>query len=146
MSTPNLHAMAHGHVPGYLPGPDGGDPLFAVMAVFTIVLIMGIGALYFTLHALPEKMAHTDNHMQFQLIGILTVLALFTHNNLFWVAAIVIAAFRIPDFLTPIQSIAGSLKLLERRGATDEQALGRRADTAVDGPDAPPAATRPEEG
>lgn len=113
MNNPDLHHMAHGHVPGYLPGADGSDPLFTVMAVFTIVLIMGIGALYFTLHALPEKMAHTDNHMQFQLIGILSVMALFTHNNLFWVAAIVIAAFRMPDFLTPIQSIAKSLKRLE---------------------------------
>jgi len=115
MSTPNAHPMASGHVPVYLPGPDGSDPLFTFMAVFTILLILGIGALYFTLHALPEKMAHSDNHTQFQVIGILALLALFTHNNIFWVAALLLAAFRVPDFLTPIQSIAASLEELKQR-------------------------------
>lgn len=144
MSNPDLHHMAHGHVPGYLPGADGSDPLFAVMAVFTIVLIMGIGALYFTLHALPEKMAHTDNHMQFQLIGILSVMALFTHNNLFWVAAIVIAAFRMPDFLTPIQSIAGSLKRLETSEIKTEETTALAASEKVSAPN--PAKHQAEEG
>nr|WP_122074065.1 hypothetical protein [Pseudophaeobacter sp. EL27] len=144
LSNPDLHHMAHGHVPGYLPGADGSDPLFTVMAVFTIVLIMGIGALYFTLHALPEKMAHTDNHMQFQLIGILSVMALFTHNNLFWVAAIVIAAFRMPDFLTPIQSIAGSLKRLEPNEIGPEEVPVPTVSEKVSSPD--PAKPQAEEG
>ncbi|MEW2912431.1 hypothetical protein [Leisingera sp. JC11] len=115
MSASNAHPMASGHVPAYLPGPDGSDPLFTFMAVTTILLILGIGALYLTLHAIPEKMAHTDNHTQFQVIGILALLALFTHNNLFWVAALLLAAFRMPDFLTPIQSIAASLEELKQR-------------------------------
>lgn len=111
METAQVHPMATGHIPWYLPGPDGSDPMFTFMAAFTILLIILIGGLYFRLHALPEQMAHTGNHTQFQVVGILALLALFTHNNIFWVAALLLAAFRMPDFLTPIQSIADSLKL-----------------------------------
>ena len=118
MSTPNAHPMASGHVPVYLPGPDGSDPLFTFMAVFTILLILGIGALYFTLHALPEKMGHHANHSQMQIIGILALLALFTHNNAFWVIALLVAAFRPPDFLTPLKSISRSLDRLSRGAVT----------------------------
>jgi hypothetical protein len=39
-------------------------------------------------------------------------LALFTHNNLFWVAALILALLKLPDFLTPINSISESLKKL----------------------------------
>ncbi len=111
MDTNNLNPMATGHIPSYLPGPDGSDPLFMGIAIFTVVLIVAIGGLYFRLHALPEQMAHHGNHTQFQVVGILALLALFTHNNIFWVAALLLAAFRMPDFLTPLESIADSLRL-----------------------------------
>ncbi len=115
MDNSALHSMATGHVPGYLPAADGSDPLFTVVAVFTIGLIVAIGGLYFTLHAMPERMAHHGNHTQFQVIGILALLALFTHNNIFWVVALLLAAFRMPDFLTPLNSIASSLEALKNR-------------------------------
>lgn len=119
MDTPALHPMATGYIPGYFPGADGSDPLFTVVAIFTISLIIIIGSLYFTLHAIPEQMAHDGNHTQFQVIGILALLALFTHNNIFWVIALLLAAFRMPDFLTPLQSIAASLK--DMKPAKQEQ-------------------------
>lgn len=112
MASELQNPLAPAHVPSYLANPDGSDPLFVVVAIFTIALIIGIGALYLTLHSLPERMAHNGNHTQFQMIGILAVLALFTHNNLFWVIAILIAAFRMPDFLTPLRSIAQSLRAM----------------------------------
>jgi len=106
--------MATGHIPGFLPGADGSDPLFSGMVVFTIILVLFIGSFYFRLHAIPEHMAHSDNHAQMQVIGILCLLALFTHNNMFWVVALLVAAFRMPDFLSPLQSIAGSLESLKK--------------------------------
>ena len=109
MDSQALHPIATAHIPGYMPGPDGSDPLFIGVAIVTIGLIVFIGAMYFTLHSLPERMAHHGNHTQFQVIGILALIALFTHNNIFWVAALLIAAFRMPDFLTPLQSMASSL-------------------------------------
>ena len=114
-ATAEIHEMASHHVPGYLPGADGSDPLFTVMAVFTVILILGLGSFYFTLHALPEKMAHSNNHTQFQVVAILAILALFTHNNMFWVVALLVAAFQMPDFLTPIRSIAVSLDEMNAR-------------------------------
>ncbi|HBY87118.1 MAG TPA: hypothetical protein DEO86_14735 [Colwellia sp.] len=99
------------HIPGYLAGADS-DPLMIVMAVFLVVIILIAGVFYFKLHAVPEHIAHGKNHTQIQLITILTILALFTHNNIFWVAALVLAVVELPDFLTPLKSIAKSLAIL----------------------------------
>lgn len=106
----DLHSQAPHYLPGFLPGADGSDGLFTVVVVFVIALVLGIGVLYFTVHALPEKMAHKANSTQLQLIGVLTLLALFTHNNLFWVVALLLAAVRLPDIMTPLNSIARSLE------------------------------------
>lgn len=113
--------MAPAHLPPYIAAADGGDLLFNIMAAFTVGVILLIGVLYLTLHAMPERMAHESNHSQMQVVGILALLALFTHNNLFWVVAILVAAFRMPDFMTPLNSIASSLQAATRGGKDDVQ-------------------------
>ncbi|WP_209016278.1 MULTISPECIES: hypothetical protein [Alphaproteobacteria] len=112
MNTAELHPMATGHIPSYVTQADGSDFLFTFMVVFTIVVIVLIGVAYFTLHSIPEKIAHESNHPQFQLVGILALLALFTHNGLFWVAAILVAGFQFPDFAAPLRAIADSIRSL----------------------------------
>lgn len=109
----NLHALAPQYLPGFLPGPDGSDFLFVAVAIMMIAIVLGLGVAYFTLHALPEKMAHKANSTQLQLIGVLTLLALFTHNNMFWVIALLIAAVRLPDIVTPLNSISQSLERMK---------------------------------
>ncbi len=109
-----MNPMAPAYLPSYIAAADGSDFLFNFMAVFTIGTILLIGVGYLTLHAMPEKMAHESNHSQMQVVGILALLALFTHNNLFWVVAILVAAFRMPDFMTPLNSIASSLEIATR--------------------------------
>lgn len=104
------HPLAPHHLPVYLPGPDGSDPLFTAVVVFLLAILMGVGVLYFKLHTLPEQMGEKFNSTQLQLISVLAVLALFTHNNAFWILALLIAVIRIPDFSTPINSIADSLR------------------------------------
>lgn len=99
------------NIPGYLAGANS-DPLMVVMAVIIIVLVLLAGVFYFKLHAIPEHLAHGKNHTQIQLITILTILALFTHNNIFWVAALVLAVVELPDFLAPLKSIAKSLETI----------------------------------
>ena len=111
MSAP-VHALAPHHLPKYLPGPDGSDPLFTAVLVLLVILLMAVGNLYFKLHAVPERMAHKHHNTQLQIITVLTILALFTHNNVFWVAALLLAVIRLPDFTTPINSIANSLQQL----------------------------------
>ncbi|WP_245231039.1 hypothetical protein [Parasedimentitalea huanghaiensis] len=127
--------MAPDHIPSYVVQADGSDFLFSFMVVFTIILIVLIGLAYFTLHAIPEKMAHSSNHSQFQLVGILALLALFTHNGLFWVAAILVAGFQIPDFAAPLKSIADAIRsLAPHRPATAPPA----PDTTTSEPTATP--------
>lgn len=118
MSTPSAHPMATGHIPSYVTAADGSDFLFTFMVYFTIGLIFLIGIAYFTLHALPERMAHTNNHPQFQLVGILAILALFTHNNIFWIGAILVAGFQIPDLASPLRAIAEAIRERGQRPET----------------------------
>ncbi len=112
MSTANLHPMATGHIPSYVTQADGSDFLLTFMFVFTVLVIVLIGVGYFTLHSIPEKIAHESNHPQFQLVGILALLALFTHNGLFWVAAILVAGFQFPDVGAPLRAIADAIRSL----------------------------------
>ncbi|WP_299968703.1 hypothetical protein [uncultured Roseobacter sp.] len=107
--------MAPTHLPPYFAGADGSDQLFTIMVIFLVLAILLVGVAYFTLHALPERMAHKGNSAQLQLISILVMVALFTHNNIFWIIALVIAAFRPPDLITPLNSMAQSLQNLVSR-------------------------------
>lgn len=120
MEAPELHPMATGHIPSYVVAADGSDFLFSFMVVFTIIVVILIGVGYFTLHAVPEKMAHGNNHPQFQLVGILALLALFTHNGMFWIAAILVAGFQIPDFAAPLRAIADAIGRLAPPPTTPE--------------------------
>ena len=105
-----IHKMAPHQLPGFLPAADGSDPLFTGTVVIMLISLVLIGTLYLRLHALPEQMAHHLSKTQFTLVAILGLLALFTHQNLFWVAALLLAVVRFPDLETPLNSIAGSLK------------------------------------
>lgn len=113
--TTDIHPMTPEHLPRYIVAADGGDYLMTFMIFFVVTLILGIGVAYFTLHAMPEKMAHKSNSMQLQMISVMAMLALFTHNNLFWIGALLLAAFRPPDLITPLNSIATSLQAMTKR-------------------------------
>lgn len=112
MTAADLHPMATGHIPRYVVAADGSDYLFSAMVVFFVILVVLIGVGYLTLHSVPEKMAHENNHPQFQLVGILALLALFTHNGIFWIAAVLVAGFQFPDFASPLRNIADAIRSL----------------------------------
>lgn len=116
----DIHPLAPEHLPVFVAGPAGGDWLFTVVVVFVLVFVLILGNLYFRLHALPEMMAHRANSTQYQLIGILALLALVTHNNLFWVAALLLAALKLPDLATPLYAIARSLERRRPRRERDD--------------------------
>jgi multisubunit Na+/H+ antiporter MnhF subunit len=107
-----VHPAAIQHLPFFLPGPDGSDTLFTVMTVFLIVVLFLFGTFYLRLHSLPEQLAHGASKVQLQLVGVLGLLALFTHNHVFWVAALLIALVPFPDFARPLYSMAESLERL----------------------------------
>ena len=105
-----LHPAAIPHLPPFVTAPGETDVLFLVMAIFVLLAVVGIGVFYFKLHALPEQMAHRGQKVQFQIVAVLALLALFTHNHAFWVAGLLLALIPLPDFTTPLSSISGSLE------------------------------------
>jgi hypothetical protein len=105
-----IHLMGPHHLPFYLAPGSGTDVLMVVMGIFLVAALIWVGTLYLRLHSLPERMAHKSEKLQFEIVAILGLLALFTHIHLFWVAGLLLAMIDIPDFGTPLRSIAGSVE------------------------------------
>jgi hypothetical protein len=98
-----------------------------VMGIFLVAALVWVGTLYLRLHSLPERMAHKSEKLQFEIVAILGLLALFTHIHLFWVAGLLLAMIDIPDFGTPLRSIAGSVEKI----ADTRSDIGVEADQEV---------------
>jgi len=114
--------LAPHHLPVFVPSADGSDPLMTIMLVALIIGAVLLGTFYLHLHSLPERLAHKHGRMQFELVAILGLLALFTHNSVFWVAALLLAFVQIPDLLTPLESIAASAGRIANRNEAEDAA------------------------
>jgi hypothetical protein len=55
-------------------------------------------------------MAHKSQKLQFEFVAVLGLISLFTHMHIFWIAGLLLALIDIPDFGTPLRSIAGSVE------------------------------------
>ena len=119
-----MHPAAPHHLPFFIPGPDGSDTLMLVMGLFLVATVLWVGTLYWKLHSLPERMAHRTHKMQFEIVAVLGLISLFTHMHIFWIAGLLLAMIDLPDFTTPLRSIAGSVE--------------RIADAAPEGPNLEP--------
>ena len=97
-------------LPFYITAPGESDLLFTAVTIFLILVVLGFGAMYFTIQAIPDRLVEGTSKAQMQLVGILGLVSLFTMNNIYWVAALLLAAIRIPDFVTPQKSMSRSLK------------------------------------
>ena len=86
-----LHPLAPHHLPGFITAPGETDVWMVVMGVFLIVAVLSVGNFYLQLHSLPERMAHKSQKLQFEIVAVLGLLALFTHVHLFWIAALLLA-------------------------------------------------------
>jgi len=108
--TDQLHPMTPHHLPFYIARPGETDVLMIVMAVFLILAVLGVGNIYLRLHSLPERMAHKGQKLQFEIVAVLGLISLFTHIHIFWIAGLLLALVDLPDFTTPLTSIAGSVE------------------------------------
>jgi multisubunit Na+/H+ antiporter MnhF subunit len=108
--TASLHSAASHHLPPFITAPGETDVLMVVMAMFLLVAVLMVGILFFRLHALPERIAHKGHKLQFEIVAVLCLLALFTHVHLFWVAALLLALIDFPDFGGWLGRIAGSVE------------------------------------
>jgi multisubunit Na+/H+ antiporter MnhF subunit len=121
-----VHPAATDHLPIFITAPGQTDVLMVIMWIVFIGSILGAGVLFFWLHSLPERMVH--NKIQFDIVAVLALLSLFTHQHAFWVAALLIALisfpdFRFPDFSALLGRIANSLESIDSRA----DAAGRTA-------------------
>jgi hypothetical protein len=106
----SLHPAAPHHLPSFITAPGETDILMVVVGLILLAAILFVGNVYLKIHSLPERMAHKSQKLQFEIVAVLCLLALFTHNHLFWVIALLLALVDLPDFSTPLRSIAGSVQ------------------------------------
>jgi hypothetical protein len=106
----DLHPAAPDHLPGFITAPGDTDTLMVVIGIILIGAILMVGNFYLHLHTMPERMAHKSQKFQFEIVAVLGLLALFTHNHLFWVIGLLLAMIDLPDFGTPMRRIARSVE------------------------------------
>jgi hypothetical protein len=102
------HPAATPHLPSFITAPGETDALMVVMVIVLVLSVLGFGLLFLRLHTLPERIAHRGHKLQFEIVAVLGLLALFTHMHIFWVIGLLLALVDLPDFGTPLNRIAGS--------------------------------------
>jgi len=93
-----VHPAASHHLPLFITAPGQTDVLMVVTAAILVIAVLLFGILFLKLHSLPERIAHRGHKLQFEIVAVLCLLALFTHMHIFWVAALLLALVEIPDF------------------------------------------------
>ena len=106
----DLHPLAPHHLPSFITAPGETDVLLAVSAAILVGAVLGAGLIFLRLHTLPERMAHKSQKLQFEIVAVLGLLALFTHVHLFWVAGLLLALIDIPDFSGQFGRMAHALE------------------------------------
>ena len=124
----SLHPQAAHNVPWFITPPGETDVLMTVTAAILLLAVVAFGVLYFRLHSLPEQIAHKSKRVQMEIVAVLGLIALFTHMHIFWIAALILAFIDLPDFGTPLQSIAGSVAKI---AGVDEAEAAAEGDIAA---------------
>src|SRR6478752_8594077 len=136
--TDPQHPAAIEHLPFFITAPGNPDVLLNVMALFLVIMILLTGLLFFTLHTLPERLAHKSQKIQFEIVAVLGLLALFTHEHIFWVAGLLLAFVDLPDWGSPLRRMAGSLEkmagIAPDSGADAADAVERKGFGEIDAP------------
>lgn len=100
-----LHPVAPHRMPPFITAPGETDVLLVAMAVVLAGAVLGAGVFFFWLHSLPERMVHNSTKVHFDIVAVLGLLSLFTHIHLFWVAALLLALVKMPEWSIPDFSI-----------------------------------------
>jgi hypothetical protein len=118
--TASPNPIATTHLPFFITAPGDTDILFNATLVLVVACIILTGVIFLTIHSLPERMAHKSKKILLDLIALLCLLALLTHEHLFWFVAIVLAFIDVPDFLTPVNRIAKSVETMAGQEVSDK--------------------------
>lgn len=106
------HPAAIHYLPGFITPPGETDVLMVAMAIILALSVLGFGLLFLRLHTLPERIAHRTHKLQFEIVAVLGLIALFTHMHIFWVAGLLLALIDLPDLGGPLRRMASSLEKL----------------------------------
>lgn len=128
--TASRNPLATEHVPFFITAPGDTDVLFNITLVFIVVLVVLTGVTLLRIHMLPDHIAHKSQKVQLDVVALLCLLSLLTHQNILWIAALILAFIDIPDFLTPVNRIAASVETI----AGQESAGNRSTDHSEPSP------------
>ena len=110
--TASRNPIATEHMPFFITAPGDSDVLFNISVVFTVAMFVLTGVIWLTIQSLPDRIANKSQKVQLDVVALLCLLSLLTRENIFWVAALILAFLDIPDFLTPVKRIAASMKTM----------------------------------
>jgi len=124
-----IHTAATHHLPSFITAPGETDVLMVVMSVILAIAILAFGIVFFRLHTLPERVAHKTQKVQFEVVAVLGLIALFTHMHIFWLIGLLLALVDLPDFGTPLRTIAGSVEQMAGSRRIEEPAAAPSLET-----------------
>ena len=107
------HPLAPHTLPWFITSPGDTDMLYVITTVVVVIAVMLLGVFFFWLHSLPERMGHKK--LQFEVVAILGLISLFTHQHIFWIIGLLLAVIDLPDFTTPLGRIADAAETMVRK-------------------------------
>jgi multisubunit Na+/H+ antiporter MnhF subunit len=116
------HPVASDQLPAFITAPGETDVAMVVMGLFLVLAVVMFGVLFLRLHSLPDQIAHKSHKLQAEIVGVLCLIALFTHMHIFWVAALLLAMIDLPDFGTSLGRIADSTETLAGKKPREDAA------------------------
>lgn len=114
-----INPAATHHLPIFITPPGQTDILMVITAAFLLVAVVAFGLLFLRLHSLPERMAHRGHKLQFEIVAVLCLIALFTHIHAFWIAALLLALIDVPNFGGWMGRIADSVEQIAENNAAE---------------------------
>lgn len=110
MSPIPPHSLAPKLIPVFIVSPGSTDYFLVGAVIFLVSFVLAVGLLILRIHMLPDHIAHKSHKVQFEIVAVLGLLAMVTHVQAFWIAALLLALIDIPDFGSPLRRISGALE------------------------------------
>lgn len=135
-----VNPIANHHLPIFITPPGQTDLLMVVTAMFLLVAVVAFGIFFLRLHSLPERMAHRGHKLQFEIVAVLCLIALFTHVHAFWIVALLLALIDLPDVSGWMGRIAGGVERIAGIKSAESSTAPRSGEASTDESytDAPP--------
>jgi hypothetical protein len=98
------------HLPWFITEPGQTDWLMLFTAIFLLVFVATVGVLMMRLLYLPLMMASQEQKVQYEIVGVPCILAMFSPGNFLWIAAVLVASIEFPDFTPLFDRIADAIQ------------------------------------